>query len=213
MTLPPSLPILKDVLDLQAQGRHRHLEKMPIVTTLLPSAGQLIDEKESEPLDLDPEHSSPTSPPLLASEDAKNVAEALRKKACPGAARRPMPSRPMRKRVRIFATAPSSLAYGAKILLNQTHLRLKRGQRYGLLGPNGSGKSTLMRAINNEQVEGFPKKTEVKTVFVEHDLDSADTEHDRHCLDQEEACRGWHQHHPVEDLENKLARVRLHRLR
>ncbi|KAJ4300574.1 translational elongation factor EF-1 alpha [Collariella sp. IMI 366227] len=69
-----------------------------------------------------------------------------------------------------------SLAYGAKILLNQTHLRLKRGQRYGLCGPNGSGKSTLMRAINNEQVEGFPKQSEVKTVFVEHDLDSADTE-------------------------------------
>jgi len=44
------------------------------------------------------------------------------------------------------------------------------------LGPNGSGKSTLMRAINNEQVEGFPKQNEVKTVFVEHDLDAADTE-------------------------------------
>src|SRR5699024_7290476 len=69
-----------------------------------------------------------------------------------------------------------SLAYGAKILLNQTHLRLKRGQRYGLLGPNGSGKTTLMRAINNEQLEGFPKKNEVKTVYVEHDLDAADTE-------------------------------------
>lgn len=68
------------------------------------------------------------------------------------------------------------MAYGAKILLNQTHLRLKRGQRYGLLGPNGSGKTTLMRAINNEQVEGFPKQNEVKTVYVEHDLDSADTE-------------------------------------
>jgi elongation factor 3 len=33
-----------------------------------------------------------------------------------------------------------------------------------------------MRAINNEQVEGFPKQDEVKTVYVEHDLDSADTE-------------------------------------
>src|ERR1700744_3467138 len=33
-----------------------------------------------------------------------------------------------------------------------------------------------MRAINNEQVEGFPKQSEVKTVYVEHDLDSADTE-------------------------------------
>lgn len=68
------------------------------------------------------------------------------------------------------------MAYGAKILLNQTSLRLKRGQRYGLLGPNGSGKTTLMRAINNEQLEGFPKQSEVKTVYVEHDLDAADTE-------------------------------------
>jgi len=58
-----------------------------------------------------------------------------------------------------------NLTYGAKILLNQTHPRLKRGQRYGLCGPNCSGKATLMRAINNEQVEGFPQKTEVKTVF------------------------------------------------
>jgi elongation factor 3 len=33
-----------------------------------------------------------------------------------------------------------------------------------------------MRAINNEQLEGFPKKDEVKTVYVEHDLDAADTE-------------------------------------
>ena len=33
-----------------------------------------------------------------------------------------------------------------------------------------------MRAINNEQVEGFPTKDEVKTVFVEYDLDLADTE-------------------------------------
>lgn len=45
-----------------------------------------------------------------------------------------------------------SLAYGAKILLNNTRLRLKRGKRYGLCGPNGSGKSTLMRAIVNGQV-------------------------------------------------------------
>jgi len=52
----------------------------------------------------------------------------------------------------------------------------ERAVCYGLCRPNGSGKSTLMRAINNEQVEGFPKKTEVKTVFVEHDLDSSDTE-------------------------------------
>jgi len=33
-----------------------------------------------------------------------------------------------------------------------------------------------LRAINYELVEGFPKQIEVKTVYVEHDLDSADTE-------------------------------------
>ncbi|ANB14554.1 translation elongation factor EF-3 [Sugiyamaella lignohabitans] len=70
-----------------------------------------------------------------------------------------------------------SLAYGAKILLNRTQLRLKRARRYGLCGPNGAGKSTLMRAIANGQVEGFPTQDECKTVYVEHDIDGthADT--------------------------------------
>ena len=49
-----------------------------------------------------------------------------------------------------------SLAYGAKILLNNTYLHLKRGKRYGLCGPNGCGKSTLMRAISNGQVRFVP---------------------------------------------------------
>ncbi|ORX58947.1 hypothetical protein DM01DRAFT_1381574 [Hesseltinella vesiculosa] len=66
-----------------------------------------------------------------------------------------------------------SLAYGAKILLNRTALRLKRGRRYGLCGANGCGKSTLMRAIANEQVEGFPPKSVLKTVYVEHDIDGS----------------------------------------
>lgn len=63
-----------------------------------------------------------------------------------------------------------SLAYGSKVLLNNTDLRLKRGFRYGLLGPNECGKTTLMRAIANGQVEGFPPPDEVKTVFVEADI-------------------------------------------
>ncbi|KAJ8657866.1 hypothetical protein O0I10_006394 [Lichtheimia ornata] len=69
-----------------------------------------------------------------------------------------------------------SLAYGAKILLNRTSLRLKRGRRYGLCGHNGCGKSTLMRAIANEQVEGFPPKSELKTVYVEHDIDGSESD-------------------------------------
>ena len=67
-----------------------------------------------------------------------------------------------------------SLAYGAKILLNTATLRLKRGRRYGLCGKNGTGKSTLMRAINNGQVEGFPSPDEVRTFYVEHDIDGSE---------------------------------------
>lgn len=67
-----------------------------------------------------------------------------------------------------------SLAYGAKILLNTATLRLKRGHRYGLCGKNGTGKSTLMRAINNGQVEGFPSPDEVRTFYVEHDIDGSE---------------------------------------
>jgi elongation factor 3 len=67
-----------------------------------------------------------------------------------------------------------SLAYGAKILLNTATLRLKRGHRYGLCGRNGTGKSTLMRAITNGQVEGFPSPDEVRTFYVEHDIDGSE---------------------------------------
>lgn len=63
------------------------------------------------------------------------------------------------------------MAYGAKILLNKTQLRLKRARRYGICGPNGCGKSTLMRAIANGQVDGFPTQEECRTVYVEHDID------------------------------------------
>lgn len=69
-----------------------------------------------------------------------------------------------------------SLAYGAKILLNTANLRLKRGHRYGLCGKNGTGKSTLMRAITNGQVEGFPSPDEVRTFYVEHDIDGSEEE-------------------------------------
>ena len=69
-----------------------------------------------------------------------------------------------------------SLAYGAKVLLMNANLHLKRGQRYGLCGPNGCGKSTLMRAIANGQVDGFPPKEELRTVYVEHDIDASEAE-------------------------------------
>jgi elongation factor 3 len=75
-----------------------------------------------------------------------------------------------------LCNATFSLAYGAKILLNRARLHLKTGKRYGLCGANGCGKSTLMRAIANGQLEGFPPPEELKTVYVEHDIDGADIE-------------------------------------
>jgi elongation factor 3 len=63
-----------------------------------------------------------------------------------------------------------TLAYGTKILLHNTIMKLKRGHKYGLLGGNDSGKTTLMRSIANGSVEGFPDSNEVKTVFVEADI-------------------------------------------
>jgi len=63
-----------------------------------------------------------------------------------------------------------TLAYGTKILLHNTPMRLKRGHKYGLLGGNDSGKTTLMRSIANGSVEGFPDPALVRTVFVEADI-------------------------------------------
>merc|ERR1711887_396220 len=63
-----------------------------------------------------------------------------------------------------------SLAYGTLTLLRDTKLHLKRNRFYGLLGPNQCGKTTLMRAIAKEQLEGFPKRDELKSVFVEHEI-------------------------------------------
>jgi elongation factor 3 len=137
-------------------------------------AGQLIDEKVIEEIDW-VTNTVEYLKTIVGETDAKAVAETLRKRASPGIDDEPEPEAD-EEEGEDLCNCTFNLAYGAKILLNQTGLRLKRGQRYGLLGPNGSGKSTLMRAINNEQVEGFPKQSEVKTVFVEHDLDAADTE-------------------------------------
>ncbi|SCU91846.1 LADA_0F12486g1_1 [Lachancea dasiensis] len=69
-----------------------------------------------------------------------------------------------------IVNADFSLAYGSRMLLNKTTLRLLKGHRYGLCGRNGAGKSTLMRSIANGQLEGFPDKETLRTCFVEHKL-------------------------------------------
>lgn len=167
------LPILKDILG----SKHKKAldaKFEPILEMIAAIAGQLIDEKEVELISWTT-NAVPYITAIIGEGDAQGIADTLRKRASPLAAAE-NEVEPDEEEGEDLCNCTFNLAYGAKILLNQTSLRLKRGQRYGLLGPNGSGKTTLMRAINNEQVEGFPKQSEVKTVYVEHDLDSADTE-------------------------------------
>merc|ERR1719169_377187 len=64
-----------------------------------------------------------------------------------------------------------SLAYGTLTLLRDAKMHLLRDRFYGLLGPNQCGKTTLMRAIAREQLEGFPKRDELRSVFVEHEIE------------------------------------------
>ena len=71
-----------------------------------------------------------------------------------------------------------SLAYGTLTLLRDAKMHLKRNRFYGLLGPNQCGKTTLMRAIANEQLEGFPKRDELKSVFVEHEIEDEEVDVD-----------------------------------
>ena len=164
--------ILKQILE----AKHKsHAAKAEAVIDYVGAvAGQLVDEKDSE-VSTWTQNALPYITAIVGEADAKGIAEELRKRASPLAGEEDEVASD-EEEGEDLCNCTFSLAYGAKILLNQTHLRLKRGQRYGLLGPNGSGKTTLMRAINNEQLEGFPKKNEVKTVYVEHDLDAADTE-------------------------------------
>mmetsp|Transcript_1522 Transcript_1522/g.2030 ORF Transcript_1522/g.2030 Transcript_1522/m.2030 type:complete len:931 (+) Transcript_1522:518-3310(+) len=63
-----------------------------------------------------------------------------------------------------------TLAYGSKILLHNTNLKLKRGFKYGLLGVNDSGKTSLLRSLANNSLDGFPSPDEMRTVFVEADI-------------------------------------------
>jgi elongation factor 3 len=63
-----------------------------------------------------------------------------------------------------------TLAYGTKVLLHNTKMKLKKGKKYGLLGQNDCGKTTLMRAIADGSIDGFPDQDEIKTVFVEADI-------------------------------------------
>ena len=64
-----------------------------------------------------------------------------------------------------------SWACGNLTLLRVPKMHLKRNRFYDLLGPNQCGKTTLMRAIANEQLQGFLKLVELKNVFVEREIE------------------------------------------
>lgn len=63
-----------------------------------------------------------------------------------------------------------SLAYGSKILLNSAKLQLVQGHRYGIVAQKSAGKTTLLKSIANYQIDGFPLASELKTVFVDTDV-------------------------------------------
>ena len=60
-----------------------------------------------------------------------------------------------------------SLAFGGKILLHNTFLKLAKGHKYGIMGKNGVGKTTLMTNIGSGNIDGLPR--ELRTVYVQHD--------------------------------------------
>lgn len=59
-----------------------------------------------------------------------------------------------------------SLAFGGKMLLHNTQLRLCRGHKYGVMAKNGGGKTTLLKNIANGNIEGLPPT--LTTVYVQH---------------------------------------------
>jgi ATP-binding cassette subfamily F protein 3 len=50
-----------------------------------------------------------------------------------------------------------TMTFGGKILLENAHLRLVYGRRYGLIGVNGVGKTTLLKHMAAFDIEGFPR--------------------------------------------------------
>lgn len=71
---------------------------------------------------------------------------------------------------KVLCDCTFTLAYGTKILLHNTKMKLKQGYKYGLIGPTNAGKSTFLKSMANGSLEGFPDPSEVKTVFVQADV-------------------------------------------
>jgi len=70
----------------------------------------------------------------------------------------------------VLCDLPFGLAYGNKVLLRKTKLKLLRGHKYGLLGQNDSGKTSLLTALADYKIDGFPSAEVCRTVFVATDI-------------------------------------------
>jgi elongation factor 3 len=70
----------------------------------------------------------------------------------------------------VLCDLPFGLAYGNKVLMRKTRLKLLRGHKYGLLGQNDSGKTSLLQALADYKIDGFPTADECRTVFVATDI-------------------------------------------
>ena len=69
-----------------------------------------------------------------------------------------------------------------KMLLENAHLSITAGRRYGLVGPNGKGKSTLLRMIARRQVP-VPENLDVLLVEQVRSLHYRSISHaTRNCL-------------------------------
>ncbi|SCW02574.1 LAFE_0F09494g1_1 [Lachancea fermentati] len=164
----------RGVLDELLKGESVAPRFLPVLNYIAGIAGDLIDERI-----IDQQawftHVLPYATIFLHERQAKEIIDEFRKRAVDN-----IPVGPNfddeEDEGEDLCNCEFSLAYGAKILLNKTQLRLKRARRYGLCGPNGAGKSTLMRAIANGQVDGFPTQEECRTVYVEHDIDGTHSE-------------------------------------
>jgi len=61
-----------------------------------------------------------------------------------------------------------TLIVGGKTLLDNAHLRLIKGKKYGLVGRNGIGKTMLINAISRSEIEKFP--TDIHILQVEQEV-------------------------------------------
>jgi elongation factor 3 len=107
----------------------------------------------------------------LAGMDAGKVAEVAKTLAAEAEASREVKEEEeVDDGAEVLCDLPFGLAYGNKVLMRKTRLKLLRGHKYGLLGQNDSGKTSLLNALADYKIEGFPTADELRTVFVATDI-------------------------------------------